>query len=83
MKKFFNITANKYLFDLNDVRALGSILNVLAIIKFGLIASWLGLMINTVELIHDLFSTDRRINFCLLHLSLIVLNVYFLNLLRG
>ena len=82
MKEFFNINSNKYLFDVNDFRALGSVLNVLAIMRFGLVASWLGLSINTVELVHDFINPNRRINFCLLHLSLVVLNIYFLNLLR-
>ena len=80
MKKFFNITES-YQFDLNDLRAVSLILNVALIVIFGLVASWYGLTIAIIELVHDIFTPNRRINIFLLHGATAILNIYFLNLL--
>lgn len=79
MKKFFNIES-PYKFEMNDLRAGIQILNVTLIIIFGLSVSWFGLAIAFCGLIKD-FATDRHINSILLHLSGVILNIYFLTLL--
>lgn len=79
MKKFFNIES-PYKFEMNDLRAGIQIINVILIMIFGLSVSWFGLAIAFFGLVKD-FLTDRHINSILLHLSGMVLNIYFLTLL--
>lgn len=82
MKKFFRIET-PYKFEMNDLRALIQIVNVTLIIIFGLSVSWFGLALAFFGLVKD-FITDHRINGILMHLSGIILNIYFLILLyRG
>ena len=76
MKDFFNITS-PYKFEWNDLRAAVTLLNVILIMIFGLSISWFGLLIAVVGLIKD-FTSDRHINGILMHLSTLVLNIYFL-----
>ena len=79
MKNFFNIET-AYKFEMNDLRAVIQIINVALIMMFGLSVSWFGLTIAFCGLIKD-FTTDRHINGILMHLSSMVLNIYFLKLL--
>ena len=79
MKKFFNII-QPYTFENADLRALITILNVLGVITIGLGASWIGLSVAVFDLIMD-FKNRPHINVWLIHLSLAVLNGYFLGLL--
>ena len=79
MKKFFGIEM-PYKFEMNDLRAVVQIINVVLIMIFGLSISWFGLTIAFCGLIKD-FTTDRHINGILMHLSGVVLNIYFLTLL--
>lgn len=79
MKKFFNITES-YKFEMNDLRAVIQMINVILIMIFGLSVSWFGLAIAGCGLVKD-FTTDRHINSILMHLSGCVLNIYFLKLL--
>lgn len=79
MKKFFRIETN-YIFEWNDLRCLIQIINVTLIMMFGLSISWFGLSIALIGLIKD-FTTDRHINGILMHLSGVILNIYFLHLL--
>ena len=79
MKKFFRIETN-YIFEWNDLRCLIQIINVALIMMFGLSISWFGLSIAFIGLIKD-FTTDRHINGILMHLSGVILNIYFLHLL--
>ena len=79
MKKFFRIET-PYQFEMNDLRAVIQIINVTLIMIFGLSVSWFGLAIAFFGLIKDL-TTDRHINGILMHLSGMVLNIYFLTLL--
>ena len=79
IKKFFKIE-NKYNFEWNDLRALVTIINVILIMIFGLSISWFGLAVAVIGLIKD-FTTDRHINGILMHLSSVILNLYFLTLL--
>ena len=79
MRKFFNIQTH-YKFEWNDLRAVIQLLNVILIMIFGLSVSWFGLAVAVFGLVKDLTS-DRHINGIVMHLSSIVLNVYFLFLL--
>lgn len=76
MKKLFNITET-YKFEYNDFRALVTVINVILIMFFGLSIAWLGLVIGSVGLIKDL-TVDKKINGAVMHLSNIVLNLFFI-----
>lgn len=80
MKKFFNITAEKYIFDYNDIRCLLTLINVIMIIIFGLSVAWIGLAIAIFGTVRDLVCEERKINSTIQHLTMIVLNVYFVSL---
>ena len=79
IKKFFNITSS-YHFEKADMRAFITILNVAGVIIIGLGASWVGLGIAVYDLITD-FKNRPHINVWLIHISLLILNGYFLGLL--
>lgn len=79
MKEFFNIET-AYKFEMNDLRAIIQIINVILIMIFGLSVSWFGLAIATFGIIKD-FATDRHINGIIMHFASMVLNIYFLKLL--
>ena len=79
MKTFFNITES-YRFEWNDLRASIQILNVILIMIYGLSISWFGLAIALFGVVKDL-TNRRHINDLLMHMSSVVLNVYFLTLL--
>lgn len=79
VKKFFRIET-AYQFDWNDLRALIQIVNVVLIMMFGLSIAWFGLAVAVFGLIRDLVK-ERRISGILMHLSGIVLNLYFISLL--
>ena len=78
-KKFFGIETT-YKFEMNDLRCLIQIVNVVLIMIFGLSVSWFGLAVAVCGLIKD-FATDRHINSILMHTATAVLNLYFLKLL--
>ena len=80
MKNFFNITADRYIFDYNDVRCLLTLFNVIMIIIFGLSIAWIGLAIAVFGTIRDLVCEERKINSTVQHLTMIVLNLYFVSL---
>lgn len=79
IKDFFRIET-KYTFEMNDLRAVIQIINVVLIMIYGLSIAWFGLAIAVAGLIKD-FTTDRHINGIAMHTANIVLNLYFLNLL--
>lgn len=82
MKKFFNIETS-YRFEMNDLRAVIQVINVILIMIFGLSVSWFGLALAVFGLIKD-FATDRHLNSITMHTASMVLNIYFLTLLyRG
>lgn len=81
IKKFFNINED-YKFEMNDLRAVIQIINVVLIMIFGLSVSWFGLALAVFGLIKD-FTTDRHINSIAMHTASAVLNIYFLTLLYG
>lgn len=73
------MTKVRYEFEWADVRALVTIVNVALIIVVGLGISWMGLGIAVYDLIQD-FRRKSRINLIIIHLSMLVLNGYFLML---
>ena len=79
VKRFFRIET-PYQFEMNDIRAIIQIINVVLIMIFGLSVSWFGLALAVFGLIKD-FTTDRHINSILMHMASGVLNIYFLTLL--
>ena len=79
MREFFGITES-YRFEWNDLRAFIQLLNVILIMIFGLSVSWFGLAIAVFGVIKDM-SQHRHINDIIMHMSGVVLNVYFLTLL--
>ena len=81
MREFFGITES-YRFEWNDLRCGITILNVVLIMIFGLQVSWFGLTVAIFGVCKDL-SQHRHINDVLMHLSSVVLNIYFLTLLYG
>lgn len=81
LKNFFSIS-EPFRFEWNDLRAFIQLLNVILIMIFGLQVSWFGLAIAIFGICKDL-SQRRHINEMVMHLSGVVLNVYFLSLLYG
>lgn len=79
IKRFFKIES-AYKFEMNDLRCLIQIINVVLIMIFGLSISWFGLAVAICGLIKD-FVTDRHINSILMHTATAILNIYFLTLL--
>lgn len=78
MKKFFNVTEN-YKFEWNDLRCFITLINVILIMIYGLSIAWFGLAVAAIGIIKDL-TTDRRINGLLIHVSNLILNLYFITL---
>lgn len=80
LKKFFKIEKSSYQFEGTDVRAITTILNVIGVLTIGLVASWIGLAVALFDIIQD-FRKGTHINIFLIHISLLILNSYFLGLL--
>lgn len=76
LKKYFKIESN-YKFEWNDLRAIITLINVILIMIFGLSIAWFGLAIAVIGLIKDL-TIDRHINGIIMHLSSIILNLFFI-----
>lgn len=76
VKHFFRIET-KYKFEWNDLRAFITTINVILIMIYGLSIAWFGLVVALVGIVKDL-TTDRHINGLIMHLSNVVLNVFFL-----
>lgn len=73
----------KYKFELGDLRALITVINVMLIIKFGLSVAWFGLVIASLGLAIDFINYFRkrdnfRVNSAVIHSANIILNVYFM-----
>lgn len=76
IKNFFKIEEG-YKFEWNDLRAFINTINVILIMIYGLSIAWFGLTVAIIGIIKDL-TTDRHINGLIMHLSNVVLNVFFL-----
>ena len=75
--------AMKYEFEMNDIRAIWQVINVILVMQFGLVISWFGLGIATAGLIGDFLkpAKDKRLNSFIMHGVGMVLNAYLLTLL--
>jgi len=74
-----------YRFELGDLRAFISVLNVMLIMKYGLTVAWFGLAVGVLGLAIDFIkhykkSNDFRVNSAVIHIANIVLNVYFMTI---
>lgn len=78
MKRFFNI-ADNYKFEWNDLRCFITLINVILIMIYGFSIAWFGLAVAALGIIKDL-TTDRRVNGLLMHVSNLILNLYFITL---
>ena len=78
MKRFFNITDN-YKFEWNDLRCFITLINVILIMIYGFSIAWFGLAVAALGIVKDL-TTDRRVNGLLMHVSNLILNLYFITL---
>ena len=76
MRDYFELN-KPYHFEMNDIFGLANFINTILIILFGLVASWFGLAICIACIIDDIIEV-RRFNLIFLHLSIAVLNTYFL-----
>lgn len=75
MKKFFGIT-DSYKFELNDLRTLVTVVNVILVMRYGLSIAWFGLAVAGLELIRD-FCSDRHLNGIIMHCASFALNAFF------
>ena len=81
MKKFFGLD-KPYKFEWNDLRCFASVLNVVLIMVYGLSIAWFGLFVAVIGVVKDL-TVDRKLNGLLMHVSSVVLNIYFLLIYYG
>ena len=61
----------------NDLRAFATVINVILIMRFGLSIAWFSLGVATMGLIKDI-TIDKKWNGAIMHISNMVLNVFFL-----
>ena len=76
MKKYFNLTA-PYRFEWNDIFGPANFINTILVIKFGLVASWFGLLVSISCIVNDVIEI-RKLNLILLHFLIFFFNCYFL-----
>lgn len=77
MKKFFNITENKYQFEIMDIITLLTIFNVAFIICGFWFAPIFGLCACVVSIV-TMIKNRNHINNYVMQIALIILNVFFL-----
>lgn len=76
LKKFFNIETG-YHFEWGDLRTALTFINVLMVILFGVVGSWVGLGLAVLDGVKWFFS-NRRINALLGAIAIAILNIYFI-----
>ena len=69
----------KYIFEINDIRALITVINVLLVLIFGISIAWFGLAVSIIGIFKDIF-IDKRINGTIMHTANAILNIYFITL---
>lgn len=77
MKEFFNIKSDKYRFEIYDLTALFTVINVALIIMGVPFASYFGLANNLICIVMNI-KNKTHINAYITQLALIILNIYFL-----
>ena len=68
----------KYRFEWNDLRAATTLVNVILIMIYGLSISWFGLALAILGIIKDFTDKEFRWNSLIIHLSNMILNIFFL-----
>lgn len=79
IKKFFNITENKYFFEISDLTSFITVLNVLFVILGFWWAPFFGIcnvFINLTLCVKNHF----HINMYIMNIALLILNIFFLTL---
>ena len=71
-------SAWKYEFDWNDLRAVAMVVNVVCVLSFGATMSWVGIAVSVMGIIRD-FVAEKRVSGVLIHISSLLMNVYFLS----
>ena len=66
-----------YKFELNDLRAVITLINVILIIRFGLSIAWFGLTVAIIGIIKDI-AIDKKANGLIMHGANAILNLYFI-----
>lgn len=79
IKRFFKIEQN-YTFEWNDLRTLITVLNVILIMRYGLVIAWFGLVVAILGIIKESLG-NRHINCLISYIATIILNLYFISLL--
>ena len=67
-----------YKFEWNDLRAVTTLVNVILIMIYGLSISWFGLALTILGVIKDFTDKEFRWNSLIIHLSNVILNIFFL-----
>lgn len=80
MKEFFNLN-EPFRFEVQDLRALTMIINVVLVITIGFASAWFGLSIAIFGIVKDFQNPRRHVNDFLIHGASVALNLYFLSLL--
>ena len=66
-----------YKFELNDLRAVITLINVILIMRFGLSIAWFGFAVATIGIIKDVV-IDKKLNGLIMHTANAILNIYFI-----
>ena len=66
-----------YKFELNDLRAVITLINVVLIMRFGLSIAWFGFIVATIGIIKDV-TIDKKANGLIMHTANAILNIYFI-----
>lgn len=66
-----------YKFELNDLRAVITLINVVLIMRFGLSIAWFGFVVATIGIIKDV-AIDKKVNGLIMHTANAILNIYFI-----
>ena len=66
-----------YKFELNDLRAVITLINVVLIMRFGLSIAWFGFIVATIGIVKDV-TIDKKANGLIMHTANAILNIYFI-----
>lgn len=66
-----------YKFELNDLRAVITLINVILIMRFGLSIAWFGFAVATIGMVKDVV-IDKKLNGLIMHTANAILNIYFI-----
>ena len=66
-----------YKFELNDLRAIITLINVILIMRFGLSIAWFSFTVAIIGMIKDIV-IDKKANGLIMHAANAILNLYFI-----